>query len=137
MAGSLVVLARQSPLNGGTTVPGAQLFVYDAGTTTKRAIHTTPALAIEHDNPLDADANGRFPAVYVNPLGGPYKTVLAPQGDTDPPASPFWTEDNIPSVAPAAFGILSNYADDAAAAAGGVQIGELYRTASAVKQRVA
>ena len=96
MAGSLVVLARQSPLNGGTTIPGAQLFVYDAATTTKRAIYTTPALSIQHLNPLAADANGRFPAVYVNPDSGAYKTVLAPQGDTDPPASPFWTEDNIP-----------------------------------------
>lgn len=32
---------------------------------------------------------------------------------------------------------LSNYADDAAAAAGGVPVGALYRTSSAVKQRVA
>lgn len=32
---------------------------------------------------------------------------------------------------------LSNYADDTAAAAGGVAVGQLYRTASAVKVRVA
>ena len=32
---------------------------------------------------------------------------------------------------------LSNYTDDAAAAAGGVPIGSLYRTASAIKVRVA
>lgn len=32
---------------------------------------------------------------------------------------------------------LSNYADDAAAASGGVAVGQLYRTASAVKVRVA
>lgn len=32
---------------------------------------------------------------------------------------------------------LSNYADDAAAATGGVPVGGLYRTASAVKVRVA
>lgn len=115
MSGSLIVLARQSPLNGGVTVPGAQLFVYDAGTTTKRAIYTTSALSVQHDNPVDADANGRFPAVWVNPDGGAYKTVLAPAGDTDPPASPFWTEDNIP-VLGSAFseddftGALTGYA---------------------------
>ncbi len=33
--------------------------------------------------------------------------------------------------------LLGNYADDAAAAAGGVEIGEFYRTGSIVKQRVA
>lgn len=32
---------------------------------------------------------------------------------------------------------LSNYADDTAAAAGGIAVGQLYRTASAVKIRVA
>lgn len=32
---------------------------------------------------------------------------------------------------------LTEYADDAAAAAGGVEIGYFYRTGSAVKQRVA
>lgn len=33
--------------------------------------------------------------------------------------------------------LLGDYADDTAAAAGGVAIGEFYRTGSAVKQRVA
>jgi len=33
--------------------------------------------------------------------------------------------------------LLGNYADDTAAAAGGVNVGEFYRTGSAVKQRVA
>lgn len=35
------------------------------------------------------------------------------------------------------FSQLGNYADDTAAAAGGVPIGSLYRTGSAIKQRVA
>ncbi len=107
MAGSLVVLARQSPLNGGTTVPGAQLFVYDAGTTTKRSIYTTSALSVQHSNPVVADANGRFAAVWINPDSGSYKTVLASASDTDPPASPFWTEDNIPSLGPITEGNFS------------------------------
>lgn len=97
MAGSLVVLARQSPLNGGTTVAGAQLFVYDAGGTTKRAIYTTSALAVQHSNPVVADANGRLAAIWLDPAGGSYKLVLATSGDTDPPASPIWTDDNIPT----------------------------------------
>ena len=35
------------------------------------------------------------------------------------------------------FGALVNYVDDAAAATGGVAVGGLYRTASAIKMRVA
>jgi hypothetical protein len=86
---------------------------------------------------VDAESNGRLPAIYVNPDGGAYKVVVTSASDTDPPTSPFWTEDNIPAVGQAAFPVLSEYADDAAAALGGVEVGELYRTASAVKQRVA
>jgi hypothetical protein len=35
------------------------------------------------------------------------------------------------------FGVLTEYADDAAAAAGGIVVGQLYKTGSVVKQRVA
>lgn len=35
------------------------------------------------------------------------------------------------------YGALSDYADDTAAAAGGVAVGELYRTGSTIKVRVA
>lgn len=102
MAGSLVALAsaRPSPLNGGTPVPGAQLWCYDAGTTTKRAWYTTSALSVALSNPLVADANGRFAAAWINPDSGAYKLVLGSSTDTDPPASPFWTEDNIPAPGP-------------------------------------
>lgn len=99
MAGTLVQLPRQSPLNGGTTVPGGKLFVYDAGTSTKRAIYTTSALAVQHPNPLVADANGRFAAAYVESTDGDYKEILAGASDSDPPTSPYWTEDNIPVAA--------------------------------------
>lgn len=37
----------------------------------------------------------------------------------------------------AQFSALGNYADDTAAAAGGVAVGKLYRTGSAIKIRVA
>lgn len=98
MSGSLVVLglARPSPLNGGTIVAGAKLFCYDAGGTTKRNTYTTSALSVANANPLVADANGRFGPAWINPDSGSYKLVLTSSGDTDPPASPFWTEDNIP-----------------------------------------
>lgn len=96
MAGVLGVLPRQVAFNAGVVVPGAQLFVYEDATTTKRNIYTTSALAAQLSNPLVADANGRFAAFYVNPNSGAYKLVLASASDTDPPASPFWTEDVLP-----------------------------------------
>ena len=102
MAGTLVQLPRQSPLHGGVTVPGAYLFVYDAGTSTKRAVYTTKALSVALDNPVEADDNGRFPAVYLDETAGDYKLVLAPQGSADPPTSTYWSEDNIPASAASA-----------------------------------
>lgn len=102
MSGTLGVLPWQSPLSGGDVIPGAKLFCYDSGGTTKRTMYTTSALAVQHSNPLVADANGRFAAFWVDPSGGEYKLVLASSGDTDPPASPLRTEDNIPAVPAAA-----------------------------------
>jgi hypothetical protein len=97
MSGVLGILPRQAAVNGGVFVDGAQLFCYEDTTTTKRAIYTTSALSVQHSNPLEADAYGRFPAFYVDPTGGPYKLVLAPAADADPPLAPLWTEDVIPT----------------------------------------
>ena len=96
MSGALGVLPRQVAFSGGVIVPGAQLFVYEDSSSSKLAIYTTSALAVEHTNPLEADAYGVFPAFYVDPAGGPYKQVLAPADDSDPPLAPLWTEDVIP-----------------------------------------
>jgi len=55
------------------------------------------------------------------------------RGTPDAPgATVFSAQSGIPM-----FPVLGSFADDAAAAAGGVPVGGLYRTASAVKVRVA
>ena len=41
------------------------------------------------------------------------------------------------NVGSMSFDVFSEFADDASAAVGGVQVGEFYRTGSVVKQRVA
>ena len=80
---------------------GYQLFTYEAGTTTKLATYTdqvgTPAT-----NPIILDGAGR-PAAPILLQPQPYKFVLAPPSDTDPPTSPDWTTDNIQAV-PASSG---------------------------------
>ncbi len=55
------------------------------------------------------------------------------RGTKDAPgATVFSAQSGVPM-----FPVLGSYADDVAAAAGGVPVGGLYRTASAVKVRVA
>ena len=81
----------------GVSIPGAQLFCYAAGTTTKLDTYTTAALTTPNSNPVVCDAAGRA-VVYLSSTS--YKFVLAPADDTDPPTSPIWTQDNISAVPP-------------------------------------
>lgn len=100
------------PRLGITPAAGAKLFVYQAGTTTKVNTYTTSALSVANSNPLSADAAGLFGAVYIDPTLGALKIVLSPSTDTDPPASPTLTQDNLwlPSqVLPAVLSKSANY----------------------------
>lgn len=76
----------------------------------------------------------------VPTVGGGFRITFAASGDGMlglPPsgtlANQEWVESRVANVGAG----LSNYADDAAAAAGGIAVGELYRTGSAIKVRVA
>jgi hypothetical protein len=79
------------PANGG------QLFFYTAGTSTKTTVYKDNAGAVAWSNPIVLDSGGNLPSggeVWF--LGGTtYKVVFAPSNDTDPPASPYWTKDNL------------------------------------------
>lgn len=74
----------------GVPYAGAQLFTYEEGTSTKATTYSSQTGAA-NDNPIILDANGECDLWYEGSL----KLVLAPAGDTDPPASPIWTQDNI------------------------------------------
>ena len=66
------------------------------------------------------------------------KRPVRPNGDIQNDAKtipPFWNS-YFNAVEDAIFKPLNNYATDAAAAAGGVQIGGLYHNAGAVRQRL-
>lgn len=77
----------------GFIQPGGLLFIYAAGTTTKIDTYTTAALTTPNTNPIVMDADGQ--AVWFISDNVSYKMVFAPFNDTDPPANPYWTIDNI------------------------------------------
>jgi len=52
--------------SNGAPVPGAKLYFYLTGTTTKTPIYTTDAMTTELTNPVEADASGMFPNIYLD-----------------------------------------------------------------------
>lgn len=50
----------------GLTVPGAQLHFYATGTTTPQAIYSDSAMTTPLTNPVEANAAGRWPVIYMN-----------------------------------------------------------------------
>ena len=57
----------------GTAIGGAQLFFYDAGTTSARTVYRDSGLTLEYPTPVLADAYGRVPPIFVGV--GSYKIV--------------------------------------------------------------
>lgn len=80
--------------SSGDPYAAAQLFTYEAGTTTKLNTYTDQALTTPNANPIVLDSAGRA-TIYLDSSLGSAKYVLAPSDDTDPPASAIWTFDNI------------------------------------------
>lgn len=82
------------PANGGL------LFFYAAGSSTKTTVYKDNLGVTPWTNPIVLDSGGNLP------LGGEvwfqggvvYKVVFAPFNDTDPPASPYWTKDNLSGI---------------------------------------
>ena len=79
--------------NFGNALNGGLLFTYSAGTTTKQATYTDSTGATTNTNPVVLNTRGEA-SVWFD-VTKAYKFVLAPAGDTDPPTTPYWTEDNL------------------------------------------
>ena len=76
----LFSLPKARPLTtAGKIRPGAKLTFTLVGSLTEAAIYTDAACTIEHDNPVVADANGEFAAIYIN---SPRDAYLTPATDT-------------------------------------------------------
>lgn len=64
----------------GIPATGAEAFFFDAGTSTPRTVYQDSDLGTAHADPVAADGNGRWPAVYL-PYGD-YKYILKTSGGT-------------------------------------------------------
>jgi hypothetical protein len=82
--------------NSGTPCASCKLFTYIAGTTTKENTYSESTLSSANTNPIVLDSAGRA-TIFLTP-GTSYKFVLTTSSDSDPPASPIWTVDNVVSV---------------------------------------
>lgn len=82
----------------GAPYAGAQLFTYAAGSSTKQTTYQDSLGSTQHANPILLDADGRVPAAIWGTVGQTYKLILAPADDTDPPASPIWSIDNVAPI---------------------------------------
>lgn len=129
MAGVLFNLPQSTVFSEGTTTPGAKVFFYEDGTTTKQAIYTTSDLSVARENPVEADAYGKLPAIFLDPSLGDYKVVVAPRDDTDPPESSFETHDNIPTgLSQAAIADSLHPITSIETALGITEVNSVYRT---------
>jgi microcystin-dependent protein len=57
----------------GNPLVGAKAYFFDVGTTTPQTVYSDSELSIPQSSPVLADANGRFPAVYLSTNPGTYR----------------------------------------------------------------
>jgi microcystin-dependent protein len=65
----------------GDPMVGAKLYFFDTGTTTPQSVYTESGLGEVHDQPILADANGRFPAIFLSATPGSYRVRLLSAAD--------------------------------------------------------
>lgn len=53
--------------NSGRVMPGARLYFFDEGATTPQTVYSDAARTAAHSHPIEADAYGKWPAVYLAP----------------------------------------------------------------------
>lgn len=82
MASALWPRSGDRQLNdSGRVMAGARLYFFDEGTTTPQTVYSDAARTAVHDHPIEADAYGKWPAVYIAP--GTYRyRILDSEGST-------------------------------------------------------
>ena len=68
--------------NSGALIPGAKAYFYTAGTSTPLAVYQDYDLATPHSDPVVADGDGRFPAIFYDPASN-YKVKLTDASDVE------------------------------------------------------
>lgn len=81
-----------SQFNDGAYLPGSKFFFYTAGTANALDTYSDEALSIANTNPVVADGQGRFGAIYLK-RDSLYKIVLKDQNDNI-----IYTRDNVSAV---------------------------------------
>lgn len=84
--------------NSGNPLAGGKIFTYTAGSSTKQTTYSDSAGTVPNANPVVLDADGRLTGQVWLTAGVSYKIVLTASTDTDPPASPLQTWDNVSGV---------------------------------------
>ena len=63
----LFTLPKARPLTtAGRVMPASKLYFYLVGTSTLAAIYSDADCSVQHANPVVADGNGEFAAIYLN-----------------------------------------------------------------------
>lgn len=96
MANYFAPRINQTFLIPGTNTPasGGQLFCYANGTSTKQTAYQGPTTSTPWSNPIILDSGGNIPSGSKQiwfPGGQTFTAIFAPSNDTDPPASPYNT----------------------------------------------
>ena len=102
--------------NNGQPLAGGLMFTYVAGSTTKQNAYTDSTGTTALPNPIVLNVRGDVApssigtscGLWLNPTLN-YKIVLAPAGDTDPPANPIWTLDQVVSANSSVLASLAAY----------------------------
>lgn len=88
-------LFNDAQLIDGIPASGGLLFTYAAGSSTKQTTYKDEDSAVAQANPIVLDARGEPESPIWLTEGLSYKFVFAPSDDTDPPASPIRTIDDV------------------------------------------
>lgn len=83
----------------GAPLSGGKVYTYEPGTATKKTTYKDSLLITPNTNPVILDARGEA-AIFGD---GNFKIILSPSTDGDPPTSPIWTLDNIPTLGGAVY----------------------------------
>ncbi len=121
---SRFVMPLQSAF-GQRVVPfdGAKMFFFDTGTSNAKDTFSDEALTTANPNPVIADSNGLFPAIFLG--GGQYKVQLKDKNDVQ---AGFGEEDPVTSTLSAFDGVVTKDTVAAMKSDTSLQIGALVRT---------
>jgi hypothetical protein len=102
MSAPLIPQLRLQLISGtGSPYSGALLYAYAAGTTTPQNTYSDSTLTTPNANPVVADSNGRFGAIYVDPTVA-YKFVAKTSA-----GATIFTQDNVVTTGSNTLTVLS------------------------------